>query len=113
MDQSTFEFPNAITKLSKANIPFDGCTAFLVQGENEQILFMRFEKTVELPEHSHDAQWGIVLSGEIELEIDGEKKFYKKGDNYYIEKGISHKGKIFAGYSDITYFNQKDRYKKY
>ena len=105
-------FPEAIMNLAQASIPLSGCTAHMIQGENEQVLFMTFEEDVELPEHVHDAQWGIVLSGKIEMTIGGEKKEYTKGENFYIPKGIRHSGKIYAGYSDITYFNQKDRYKK-
>ncbi len=112
MAKGTFNFPDAIMNLSKADIPLDGCTAYMVQGENEQVLFMQFEKDVELPEHSHDAQWGVVLSGRIELEIEGKKQVFVKGDNYYIASGKRHKGKIFAGYTDITFFNQRDRYNK-
>jgi len=36
---------------------------------------------------------------------------YKKGDRYFIPKGIEHSGKIYAGYADMTFFNQKDRFK--
>jgi len=112
MDLFDFSFPGRIKELPQADIPFEGCTAYLLQGENEQLLFMKFEKDVELPEHSHNAQWGIVLSGKIEMEIDGKKTIYQKGENYYIEEGVKHKGKIFAGYADITFFGQKDRYKR-
>ena len=110
MSANTFPFPEAIEALPHADIPFDGCTAYIVNGENEQVLFMKFEKDVALPVHSHRAQWGIVLAGTIEMEIDGVKMKYVKGDNYYIPAGVRHKGMIFAGYSDITYFDQKDRY---
>jgi hypothetical protein len=34
----------------------------------------------------------------------------KKGDRYYIPSGVKHFGKIYAGYADITFFNQSDRY---
>jgi quercetin dioxygenase-like cupin family protein len=71
---------------------------------------MQFEKDVDFPEHTHEAQWGVVLSGEINLIIDGKGYTFKKGDNYYIPKDIRHSGHIKVGYSDITYFNQKDRY---
>jgi quercetin dioxygenase-like cupin family protein len=112
MSEDIFIFPEAIMNLSQANIPLSGCIAHMIQGENEQVLFMTFKSDVDLAEHVHDAQWGIVLSGRIEMTIGGEEKEYKKGDTYYIPKGIPHSGKIHAGYSDITYFNQKDRYKK-
>ena len=104
-------FPSPILSLPKADIPFDGLKAFLSQGENHQIIFMQFEKDVELPEHTHEAQWGIVLEGKISLKIGGENNTYHKGDRYFIPKGVPHSGKIYAGYADITYFNQRDRYK--
>ncbi len=104
-------FPDLIKKLPEADIPLDGIKAYLSQGENHQIIFMKFEKDVELPEHSHESQWGVVLEGKIELVINGKRNIYKKGDRYFIPAGVKHNGKIYAGYSDITYFNQKDRYK--
>jgi len=45
---------------------------------------MEFSEDVDLPEHSHESQWGIVLEGEIELIIGGVKNRYKKGDRYFI-----------------------------
>lgn len=103
-------FPDPITNLPEADIPLDGIKARLSQGENHQIIFMEFEKDVVLPEHSHKAQYGIVLEGKIELTIDGITKFYTKGDRYFIPEGALHSGRIYAGYSDMTFFDQKDRY---
>lgn len=103
-------FPEPILNLPKADIPLDGLKAYLSQGENHQIIFMEFAKDVDLSEHSHAGQWGIVLEGKIQLTIDGITKTYTKGDRYYIPEGIKHSGKIFAGYADMTFFDQKDRY---
>jgi len=72
---------------------------------------MSFENAVTVPEHTHEAQWGIVLDGEIELTINGDKTRLKKGDTYFIPKDIPHSAHIKAGYKDLTIFNQKDRYK--
>ena len=104
-------FPEPILNLPKADIPIEGLTAHLSQSEGHQILFMKFDEDVELPEHSHDSQWGIVLEGKIDLTIDGVKNTFVKGDRYYIPKGIKHSGRIYAGYADITFFNEGDRYK--
>ncbi|MFX0204010.1 MAG: cupin domain-containing protein [Candidatus Hodarchaeota archaeon] len=71
---------------------------------------MRFDKDVSVPEHSHAAQWGVVLDGEGELTIDGKLHKLKKGDTYYIPKGVTHSGKLKAGVKDVTVFDQKDRY---
>jgi quercetin dioxygenase-like cupin family protein len=104
-------FPEPIRRLPEADIPLNGIKAYLSQGESHQIIFMEFSEDVELPEHSHEGQWGIVLEGKIELTIDGIKQIFTKGDRYFIPEGVIHSGKIYAGYADITYFDQKSRYK--
>ena len=103
-------FPEPIKNLPKADMPFLSYEAYISQSDNHQIIFMKFDEDVNLPEHSHECQWGIVLEGKIELIINGEKNVYIKGDRYFIGNGIKHSGRIFAGYADITFFNQKDRY---
>jgi len=103
-----FHFP--IRKLPKADIPLEGVKAYLSQAETHQIIFMEFSKNVVLPEHSHAAQIGIVLEGKIELTIAGDTRTYVKGDRYYIPEGVLHSGTIFAGYADITFFDEPDRY---
>ena len=105
-------FSEPIRNLPEADIPLDGITAYLSQSDTHQILFMQFEKDADLPEHSHAAQIGIVLEGKIELVIDGEKQCFTKGDRYYIPEGVKHSGKIYAGYADITFFNEPNRYSK-
>jgi len=103
-------FPEPIKNLPEADIPLDGVTAYLSQSDTHQILFMEFEKNVDLPGHSHEAQIGIVLEGKIELVIGGEKRCFTKGDRYYIPAGVKHSGKIYAGYVDVTFFNEPNRY---
>lgn len=105
-------FPEPILKLPEAEIPLQGIKAYLSQGENHQIIFMEFSEDVELPEHSHEGQWGVVLEGKIVLTINSVTKTYVKGDRYFIPEGVKHSGKIYAGYADMTYFDQKSRYKK-
>jgi quercetin dioxygenase-like cupin family protein len=50
-------FPEPILNLPEAEISLEGVKAHLFQGENNQIIFMEFEKDVEIPEHSHDSSW--------------------------------------------------------
>ena len=102
--------PDPIRKLPEADIPMEGLTAYLSQSDTHQILFMEFEQDVDLPEHSHADQVGIVLEGKIELVIDGKQHYYTKGDRYHIPEGVRHFGKIYAGYSDITFFAEPNRY---
>lgn len=105
-------FPDPIKNLPKADIPLDGITAYLSQAKDHQVIFMQFENDVDLPEHSHAAQVGFVLSGKIEMTIDGVKREYSKGDIYHIPENVKHSGKVYAGYVDITFFNEANRYKK-
>lgn len=103
-------FPEPIRKLPEADIPISGIKAYLLQSENHQIIFMEFNEDVKMPEHSHESQWGIVLEGKLDLAIDGIKHTYSKGERFFIPKGIEHSAKIYAGYADMTFFNQPNRY---
>ena len=104
-------FPEPIRNLPQADIPLDGITAYLSQADNHQILFMEFSEDIEVPTHSHEAQWGVVLAGKIDLTIDGVERTYSKGDSVFIPKGARHSAKAYAGYADVSFFNQKDRWK--
>jgi mannose-6-phosphate isomerase-like protein (cupin superfamily) len=103
-------FPEPIRNLPEADIPLDGIKAYLSQAKDHQLIFMEFDEDADLSEHSHAAQVGFVLGGKIELTIDGIPREYCKGDIYYIPENIKHTGKIYAGYADITFFNEPDRY---
>jgi quercetin dioxygenase-like cupin family protein len=104
-------FPEPIQNLPLADITLDGLKAYLSQGDGHQVLFMEFSEDAEVPEHSHEAQWGIVVAGKIDLTIDGIERTYSKGDSVFIPKGAKHSGKIYAGYADVSFFEQKDRFK--
>ncbi len=105
-------FPQTIRNLPEVNILISGVKGYIVQGEKEQVVFMEFEKDVEVPEHSHESQWEIVLEGIVDYWEDGKKHTYTKGDRFYVQKGKKHSANVYAGYSCIMFFNQKDRYKK-
>ena len=105
-------FPEPIINLPRADIPLEGVKAYLSQGENEQIIFMEFEKDVDLPEHSHESQWEVVLEGKVDLVVMDSKHTFSKGQRFFIPKGAKHSAKIYAGYTSIAFFNQKDRYKE-
>ena len=103
-------FPEPIRKLPEAEIPLPGLRAHLSQAEDHQILFMEFSEDAELPEHSHEGQFAIVLEGRLDLTIDGVEHTFRRGDRYYIPAGVPHSARVHAGYADITFFNQRDRY---
>ena len=43
-------FPDIITKLPQADIPIETLKAFLVQGNDQQVLFMEFDSDTEVAE---------------------------------------------------------------
>jgi len=104
-------FPEIITGLPPAELPITGVSSYLFQGERQQFIFMSFDEDVVVPEHCHEAQWGVVLDGRIELTIGDQRRVLRKGDTYYIPKDVPHSARIESGYKDLTLFNQKDRYR--
>lgn len=110
MQQESF-FPEIITKLPEPDIPIEGVKSYLLQGESQQVIFMSFDKDVEVPAHSHEGQWAVVMDGEIELTIGDKTRTYRRGDTYFIPKGVKHSARIKKGYKDSTLFDQRDRYK--
>lgn len=96
--------------LAEADIAFPGITARLLQGENGSAAFFNLPKGLEVPLHSHGAQWGIVVSGAIELTIGGVTKVYRQGDSYSIEDGEEHGAKILEDSLAIDVFAERDRY---
>ncbi len=104
-------FPDFITSLPPAEIPMAGVKAHLLQGENQQVVLWTFGRKTEVAEHSHATQWGVVIKGRMEMTIEGKKLVVRKGDTYYVPKGARHSAIISKGYSDVTFFGQKDRYK--
>jgi quercetin dioxygenase-like cupin family protein len=105
-------FPKPITNLPEADVPFDGIKTYLSQAENHQIVFMEFEKDVNIPEHSHKSQWEIVIEGKVDVWIGGKLHSCKKGDSFYIPSGVKHYAKVYAGYTSVAFFDEKERYKK-
>jgi quercetin dioxygenase-like cupin family protein len=100
-----------ISRHPSAEIPVEGVVSRLIQAGEQQFVFMEFDRDVEIPPHSHSAQWGVVLDGEMEIIISGKVHRLMKGDSYFIEKGQVHSAKIKAGFKDLTLFDQIDRYK--
>ena len=106
-----FEFPDLIRSLPRADIPIEGLKAHLLQGDDQQVLFMVFLQDAKASAHSHGSQWGTVLDGRMDLTVGGVERTCVKGDSYFIPCGVEHSAVIHAGYADVTVFEDVDRYK--
>ena len=103
-------FPEPISNLPEAEMPFEGAKAFLSQSDTHQIIFPNFSEDMEMQTHSHAAQISFIVEGRIDFTIGDESFSYKKGDRFYIPAGVEHSGKVYKGYADITFFDEPDRY---
>ena len=108
MTKTTF-FPEIITSLLEAEIPIEGVQGWIAQGKDFQIVFFEIEPG-KIPPHSHSAQWGIVIEGEMTLTIQGESKKYKKGDSYYIPEGAIHHAECHTHVRALDFFAEPHRY---
>ncbi|MCZ6694288.1 MAG: hypothetical protein O6939_10340, partial [Bacteroidetes bacterium] len=57
-------YPEMITKLPEADIPFDGVKGWLLQGNDNQVVFFDIAPIGEVAKHAHGAQYGLVIDGE-------------------------------------------------
>lgn len=105
------EFPAFLQDLPEADLPFEGLRGWLLSSENGQVLFNESDVDLDVPEHSHGDQWGIVIAGRIELTIGGTTNTYRKGDTYFIPAGAQHSARIHAGFRAVDYFSDSGRYK--
>ena len=94
-------YPDFITDFPSLDVPVPGG-----RGTKRSYSFRRgvgsvlhvSQKDFELPAHSHKAQWGTVIEGEVELTIGARNQNHiVQGDSYSIPSGVEHGGKIKAG----------------
>lgn len=106
------QFPDFMVAFPKLEVPFpeDVVQTAVIRSDAGLVAFFTFLKEMELPFHSHGAQWGTVVEGEIELTIGDQTKTYRPGENYSIPAGVEHGGRIKAGTRVIDVFEEPDRY---
>ena len=106
------EFPKVIKELPEADLPFKGVKAWILQGENNQLIFFEMQPDAKVPEHSHNyPQWGMVVQGKMKLTIDGKMRLIEKGDDYLIPAGAKHYATFLIKTRVIDLFSEQTRYK--
>lgn len=105
-------YPAFIMGFPAMDVPFpeDIVQTRAIRSDHGLCGFFTFLQDMVLPPHSHGAQWGSVIEGEIEFTIGGETRTYRPGDSYDIPAGVEHGARIKAGTRVIDVFEEADRY---
>ncbi|MEW6411735.1 MAG: cupin domain-containing protein [Candidatus Zixiibacteriota bacterium] len=103
-------FPEMIRSMPEIDIPMDGLRGWLLASGEKQAVFFDIQPIGVVPPHSHCAQWGIMIEGEMSLTIGKETKRYRKGDWYYIPAGVVHSANFHSRVNLIDVFDAPDRW---
>jgi quercetin dioxygenase-like cupin family protein len=103
-------YPPIISDLPEADIPMAGVRGWLLQGVSRQAVFFELPPGAVVPEHSHGAQWGLVIEGELDLTVAGVRRTYRKGESYEIPDGAPHSAVCSGGALVLDLFADPARY---
>jgi quercetin dioxygenase-like cupin family protein len=103
--------PREILALPKIEIPVAGVTGYSLHNGEKQLVFFLFDEGVSFPDHSHCEQRGMVVSGEMLMEIEGETNLYQAGDLYAVPGGVRHRTSFSRPTFLIDLSDAPNRYK--
>lgn len=103
-------FPEFIRSLPQVDSPLASLRGWMLQTGEALAMFYEIPDGVEVPEHAHGAQWGVVIEGAVEFTIGGESRTYGPGDTYYVPASVAHNAVIHPGFVGIDVFADADRY---
>jgi quercetin dioxygenase-like cupin family protein len=71
-----------------------GVTIKPLAGQHVMLNYVEFVPQAVVPLHSHHhEQLGLIIKGELEMEIGEERRTLRPGDTYFIPGGITHSGR--------------------
>ena len=104
-------YPEFFKSLPEIDIPVEGVRGWLIQGQERQVVFFELPEGLEVPAHTHGAQWGMVIDGEMRLTAGDETRVLKKGDSYIVPAGVVHSAVFLTMVHAVDVFADPDRYK--
>jgi len=103
--------PLEILCLPKVEVPVAGVTGYCLSDDEKQVVFFIFEEGVTFPDHAHCEQRGILISGEMTLEIEGKTNLYQAGDQYIVPEGANHRANFSKRTVLVDMSDAPNRYK--
>ena len=104
-------FAEFIRALPLVDSPLASLRGWMLQTGQALAMFYEIPDGVEVPEHAHGAQWGVVIEGSVEFTIGGETRTYGRGETYSVGAGVLHSAVIHPGFVGIDVFADADRYR--
>jgi len=104
-------YPAMITKLPEIDISAPGIRGWTLRSRGHQVVFFEIDPIATVPPHSHCAQWGLMVEGQMRLTIGQETKIYSPGDHYFIPEGVIHSATFLTKVYVIDVFDDPQRYK--
>ncbi len=103
--------PEEIRTLPQVEVPVAGVKGFSLSDDQKQVVFFIFDEGVTIPDHSHCDQRGVLVSGEMVLEINGQTNLFQPGDVYHVPEGVKHRTSFSKRTVLIDMSDKPDRYK--
>jgi quercetin dioxygenase-like cupin family protein len=98
-----YQWPSVVTN-------FPGADGRLLAGANGQLVMWTFADASVVPEHRHGPQIGIVVAGEVDITIGGQRRVCHSGDMFEIEDQEPHSAVLAPGTLVLEVFQENDRY---
>ena len=83
--------------------PLASLRGWMLQTGQALAMFYEIPDGVDVPEHAHGAQWGVVLEGAVDFTIGGETRTYGAGETYFVPTACSTAPSSTPGTSGSTY----------
>jgi quercetin dioxygenase-like cupin family protein len=106
------DLPSFVATLPEAEMSFPDARGWISQSHDHQIVFLSFPAGAKAAPHSHGAQWGVVLAGELLLTVEGETRRYCLGEWHHVPAGAVHSAEFPVDTLLMDVFADVDRYRR-
>lgn len=107
MKYITTDYPEFIKRFPVARIPDGQAGPPFLEAAAGQVAFHTVDAGQNVPLHSHDDSWAVLVSGSMEV-IVGEKNLeVQAGDSWFIPCGVEHGGKAMEKSLLVEVFCEK------